>query len=630
MSPKQTTEALLALVPALAAYAFLCHQLDFTQDDAYISYRYVANFLNGDGLVYNIGERVEGYTNFGWVIYLILWGALGASYIAVSKITGFILGMGIIVLTYLMARLIFAGDHRWFSLLPVYLVGVNQSLAYWSPAGLETAAFAFLVMLALYLYLKRSWGLIAAVALAVWVRPEGALLMALLIIVEAIVERKAPVFTLGCAAVAFLLSLPFAVFKVAYYGSIFPNPFYAKTGWDVGQLADGLEYAGRFFSHYGFYGAGFILSVIFMKKLSPAAKTTWWFTVLYVVYIALIGGDVLKVHRFFVPILGMTAVITSVGFWLLIKKLSHKARHLLLLFIAFPLLVLTYVVPRTFVGQYNELERSFTRKMSFLATRIKEADTSNFSVALPTIGIFGYKLVGHEIIDMLGLTDTTIARQAEEPIEGMQTTWKEQKHNSKYLLEKAPDYIAFSTGVKPSAPAERALLLYRQFLQSYRTIGWFYQATEGSRGMLQSVFKRMREIEGEIVPSYPVEYVQHYNRGLDYFVAGDHRKAIEYYDKALEASPQPYNLNLVQNKAFSHMMLDEHEVAMKLMNRVVAEDSLVYEAHKNLYMYARLMGDEDKASVHRRWLQRLVPWYVPRLDSLVTQQLRSVGRGSRQ
>ncbi|TET94611.1 MAG: hypothetical protein E3J26_04270, partial [Candidatus Zixiibacteriota bacterium] len=315
MSLKQSTKVLLPLVPALVVYAFLCHQFNFTQDDAYISYRYVANFLNGDGLVYNIGERVEGYTNFGWVIYLIMWGALGASYITASKITGFILGAGIILLTYLMARLIFTKGNKLLLLLPVYLVSINQSLAYWSPAGLETAAFAFLVMLSLYLYLKRSWGLIAALVLAVWVRPEGALLTGLLIITEAVVERRAPLFSLRCAVAAFLLSLPFAAFKLVYYGSIFPNPFYAKTGWDVGQLANGLEYAGRFFSHYGFYGAGFILLLIFINRLSPAAKAVWWFALLYVAYIVLIGGDVLKVHRFFMPIFGMTAITTSLGLW---------------------------------------------------------------------------------------------------------------------------------------------------------------------------------------------------------------------------------------------------------------------------------------------------------------------------
>ena len=39
-----------------------------TQDDAFISFRYAQNLVEGHGLVYNIGERVEGYTNFLWTI----------------------------------------------------------------------------------------------------------------------------------------------------------------------------------------------------------------------------------------------------------------------------------------------------------------------------------------------------------------------------------------------------------------------------------------------------------------------------------------------------------------------------------------------------------------------------------
>nr|MBC8422663.1 hypothetical protein [bacterium] len=34
------------------------------QEDAFISFRYAANLLDGHGLVFNPGERVEGYTNF--------------------------------------------------------------------------------------------------------------------------------------------------------------------------------------------------------------------------------------------------------------------------------------------------------------------------------------------------------------------------------------------------------------------------------------------------------------------------------------------------------------------------------------------------------------------------------------
>jgi hypothetical protein len=41
-------------------------------DDAYVSFRYAENLVHGlvhgHGLVFNPGERVEGYSNFLWVL----------------------------------------------------------------------------------------------------------------------------------------------------------------------------------------------------------------------------------------------------------------------------------------------------------------------------------------------------------------------------------------------------------------------------------------------------------------------------------------------------------------------------------------------------------------------------------
>ena len=39
-------------------------------DDAYISFRYARHLADGHGLVWNVGERVEGYTNFLWTLLL--------------------------------------------------------------------------------------------------------------------------------------------------------------------------------------------------------------------------------------------------------------------------------------------------------------------------------------------------------------------------------------------------------------------------------------------------------------------------------------------------------------------------------------------------------------------------------
>lgn len=627
---KKAIYRLLPLIPALLLYTYLAHDLNFTQDDAYISYRYAANYLNGDGLVYNIGERVEGITNFGWVIYLILWGALGIDYILISKITGFLFGAAIIVLTYFLAQLIFPGRDKWFSLLPVYLVAVSLSHAYWSPAGLETAAFSFFTLFSLYCYLKRSRWLIFGLLLGVWIRPEGALVAGLLVVVETLVERRFPQFSLRCALVALVVSLPYVGFKLWYYGSILPNPFYAKAGLSVGQLAGGLEYVSRFFRHYGVYGLSLLTALLFFRRLPKAARSILAFTILYAAYIVLIGGDVLKVHRFFLPLFGAFGILITLSIWLFLTRRVFQTKVLVVFLAAIPALLLTYYLPRDFILQYNYNEITFTRKMHFLASQMKQADSTDFSVAISTIGIFGYELMGHHIIDLLGLTDTTIARHPEDPIPGMQTTWKEQRHNSRYLLERAPDYIGFSTGAKPSAPAELALMLYPQFLRSYRAIGWSYRPKDARlRPSMELVFKRVREIVGEPIPTYPIEYIQLFKNGLACKSRREYKKAIEYFRNGMEVSPHPYYPYLVYEKALCHMELSQNEIARRLLDSLVEHDSLFYEAHQYLYLYGRLTGDLHKAEVHKRWIQKLVPWYWPEVETITEKKLAARRREQR-
>ena len=67
--------SLLALLPWLALLAWLASVAWFLTDDAFISFRYTRNLLEGHGLVFNPGERVEGYTNFLWILELAaIWG----------------------------------------------------------------------------------------------------------------------------------------------------------------------------------------------------------------------------------------------------------------------------------------------------------------------------------------------------------------------------------------------------------------------------------------------------------------------------------------------------------------------------------------------------------------------------
>src|SRR5690606_2465390 len=61
--------AALVLVVAGACFYFNARRyLPFMADDAFISLRYSERFLQGKGLTWNDGERVEGYSNITWVL----------------------------------------------------------------------------------------------------------------------------------------------------------------------------------------------------------------------------------------------------------------------------------------------------------------------------------------------------------------------------------------------------------------------------------------------------------------------------------------------------------------------------------------------------------------------------------
>ena len=77
-SPRRagTIRVVVAMALAVAVLAWgISHYWPFATDDAFISFRYSARLLAGEGLTWNPGERVEGYTDFLWVVLLAgaLW-----------------------------------------------------------------------------------------------------------------------------------------------------------------------------------------------------------------------------------------------------------------------------------------------------------------------------------------------------------------------------------------------------------------------------------------------------------------------------------------------------------------------------------------------------------------------------
>jgi len=249
-----------------------------------------------------------------------------------------------------------------------------------------------------------------------------------------------------------------------------------------------------------------------------------------------------------------------------------------------------------------------------MISNLLAVDSDDFSLATSTIGTVGFRLIGHNIIDLLGLTDSTIARHPEPSMNELITTWKETKYNSKYVLSRQPDYILFSTALKPSAPAERALFLYPQFLNSYRTVGFVYG------GSLNDIYKKFLPITGELKRTIDPAFVQSYNLGLNQMGAGDFQNSSMNFWKAWNLCPEPKYPYVYYHLAKLEMMQRNFEVYNQMLNKLLKRDTLIYYVYKDLYLYElNINNDLVKASEYRKRLLSLVPWYVPRLDSFVIE-----------
>jgi len=138
----------LLLKIGLTALAFILFiRRSWAGEDAFIFFRYVDNFINGQGLVFNIGERVEGFTAPLWVFLLS-----GVSMITdlglrqISIITGLFLSTSAILII-----LYFDSTKKLFIPIGVILLITNSAFRDFATSGFETSlTYLLLTILAIF------------------------------------------------------------------------------------------------------------------------------------------------------------------------------------------------------------------------------------------------------------------------------------------------------------------------------------------------------------------------------------------------------------------------------------------------------------------------------------------------
>lgn len=620
----------LILALAIGFTAWHSISVKFVQDDSFITYRYANNIVRGFGPVFNRGERVEGFTNFLWLMLITVSRLAGLDWntlIPLTQYLGLICGAGVLVFMFLFIRKHTKGN-LLLAPLPLLFVATNGAFAYWCVSGMETGLFSLLVMAGIYFYTtgtsrRRLYLSSALLGLSAVTRPEGSLFMAI-VVAHFLIRRlrtigQQPIQQtllrdLTNLLIPFLLPVvPLYVWRLSYYSRLFPNTFYAKTGLSLSYIKSGLEYLWDFLRAYGLWGllpAGLVAILAARRRLRLASPAAFLLFILgtYCVYVVTVGGDVLRIFRFFVPVVPLFYLLIGEAVSLLPRPTGVA--------------ILLILVPYTFIGPFARersmrseilrnqlLENGLVAKMSATGRWLNAHLSEDEWFACTTIGAVSF-YSDRKLVDMLGLTDSTVALHPEN-ILGPRVYWKERNYNTRHVLSLNPRYIYFSTGAKPSAAAERALFLRPRFRRGYYPCLF---STNDDRGFFTDyIYARKPKVETipvEVVDGKP-EFVDLYNHGINLTRSRQTLdSAIQVFRRCLEVAPADFAFPW-EWIGTTLLQLGRVDDAVTAFNQALATDSWCITSHEYLGLILRDRSLHEAAAYHFGKVVQYAPDYAP-------------------
>ena len=436
-------------------------------DDAMISLRYAANLAHGQGLVWNPGERVEGFTNP--LMVFLMTAAVGAAGTWYAPLVVQLLGIAILLATLALVAAVVRWDlgrSDGAVLAATATAAAFYPLAYWSIMGMETGLLTLLLLVAFLADARDPLGqelrlrtlLVAASALALLTRPDATLFLGVLFAarwMRDIRRRFPPVAVEGAAAL--LPMVAYVGFRRVYYGQWLANVYYLKlAGLPLAErVHDGLAFCRNLWPALvlaGLVALGFVMLRRRDRGDGQAAGFTGRALLIFglsLVYQVLAGGDAWPPYwRLTVPaqVLLLAAAVTAVERLWRVGQLRRSVRTGLLV-------ALVAVVATDSARLYSDLATlrpwttDFNYKNSNTGMVLRRLTTDKATVAAYWAGAIPY-YAERVAIDPLGKMDPAIAhRRAGSPLSwgGMRQVPGHNKLDlGQSLIARRPTFIQWS------------------------------------------------------------------------------------------------------------------------------------------------------------------------------------------
>lgn len=416
-------------------------------DDAMISMRYARNLALGDGLVWNPGaERVEGYTNPLWVIFMAFFHLFP---LPASKVSLFVQAGGA---AFLIANLFFV---RWIgerisgsqlvALLAVMLTAFYMPLNNWGLQGMEVSALALITGAALWICQENlrsqrfsAW-LYVLLGIGTLVRVDMVILYVLILGFMVLADRPNRRQTLIWGAGLLVMFLAGqTVFRYGYYGDILPNTYYLKmNGYPVYlRLARGFYVLFQFI--WSFNWLLFLLPfTILIFRRDRSVLLLFLVLLGQVAYSVYVGGDAWEhrggSNRYFAMVMPVFFILFVYAAELLRAAFlsgaqNRSARVARLASLGLVVFVLMSMVNINLVQDFRSLERwVLLRQPVFIegnkeyvriARDLRKITSEQASIAVVSAGAIPY-FSDRYAIDLLGKNDVKIAHQKVHGVESL-------------------------------------------------------------------------------------------------------------------------------------------------------------------------------------------------------------------
>jgi len=436
-------------------------------DDAYISLRYAANWASGRGLCFNPGERVEGYTNYLLVFLQMCGMRLGLGADTVLRAIGWFSVVALAAVVTRFSTFGLFGGRRLFGATAGVLVALNPALFCWALSGLETPLYALLVLGSVLLVdgsRPRRHAVAAGICLTLagMTRPEAIVLFPFLAgLLYLNTRSREPVVRF---ALVFILGFgSYFIARAVWYGSLFPNTFYAKLDYGNSLLVRrGLVYIWSFAKAAPLLILLALASIPIIRRAPRAIVGCAAIAGVQILTTIYEGGDHFALFRFMVPglpLLGLTALYTGEALsiwrgWSGWRRDAVSASGLLVLALSsLTIADARFKDQRESQLQMFRLEASYPPIWGEVGQHLRKMAPRDASLCTGPIGAIGY-LSELRIIDPLGLVNPIVAHKKVRLGLGYPG---HEKYDADAVLSRQPSYLLILTSPE-SRPVPKAFV----------------------------------------------------------------------------------------------------------------------------------------------------------------------------